>query len=186
MGAKKEAEREYAQILYCEKGLNKKETAKRASVTEKTIANWVEQYGWDKLRRSHLTTKKHQITQLYDQLEWINNHIATRDIIYDIPAKLSTPKIVKDKNGNETLELPDYNPEDFQIKQGNVATSKEADTIMKLTASINKMENETSIGQIVEVAQEFIDFSREIDLSTSKTITELFDLFINHKVSTNG
>ena len=124
---------------------------------------------------------------LYDQLEWQNTQIATRPIIRDIPTSLLKPKTIKnDKTGIPELIYPEFDPEDFPIKIGNAATSKEADVISKITSSINKLENETSIGHIVEVAQEMIEFVREIDFEKAKEMTTFFDLFINHKMNKNG
>ena len=59
-----------------------------------------------------------------------------------------------------------------------VAQGKEADTIIKLTAAINRLETETSIGDTVEVARNFIEFVRPQDLELAKTITNLFMLFL--------
>lgn len=58
------------------------------------------------------------------------------------------------------------------------ATPKEADTIAKLTTSINKLETETGIHEIVGVAQRFIAWLRPVDLELTKTFTRLFDKFI--------
>lgn len=58
------------------------------------------------------------------------------------------------------------------------ATPKEADTITKLTTSINKLETETGIHEIVGVAQRFIAWLRPVDLELTKTFTRLFDKFI--------
>ena len=187
MALSKTAEKEFAQMLYTSKNLTQKEIAERVKVTEKTIGKWVTEGGWDKLRRSMLTTKKQQIGMLYDQLEWQNNQIATRQIIRDIPAYLLKPKTrVDKKTGHVETTYPEFDPEDYPVKIGNVATSKEADVIVKVTSSIQKLENETSIGNIVEVAKDFIEFVRDIDFAKSKEITTLFDLFINEKMSKNG
>lgn len=58
------------------------------------------------------------------------------------------------------------------------ATPKEADTIAKLTTSINKLETETGIHEIVGVAQRFIAWLRPVDLELTKTFTRLFDKFL--------
>lgn len=147
MALKKQQQNEFAKILFVEQNLSQKEIAERVGVTEKTVGNWVKNGDWEKLKKSLLVTKKTQIARLYDQLEWLNNEIATRD-----------------------REI------------GNVATSKEADTIAKITRAINTLETETSIGEIIEVATSFIDFVRSIDLDKAKEITGFFDLFINDKM----
>ena len=58
------------------------------------------------------------------------------------------------------------------------ATPKEADTIAKLTAAINKIETELGIHEIVSTAQRFIAWLRPVDLELTKTFTRLFDKFI--------
>lgn len=58
------------------------------------------------------------------------------------------------------------------------ATSKEADTIAKLTTAINKLETELGIHEIVSTAQRFIAWLRPVDLELTKTFTRLFDKFI--------
>ena len=58
------------------------------------------------------------------------------------------------------------------------ATPAEADTIAKLTNSINKLETELGIHEIVSTAQRFIAWLRPVDLDLTKTFTGLFDKFI--------
>lgn len=67
-------------------------------------------------------------------------------------------------------------------RDSKVATGKEADVIIKLTAAINRLETETSIGDTVEVARNFIEFVRPQNLELAKTITDLFDVFITAKM----
>lgn len=71
----------------------------------------------------------------------------------------------------------DISKRDFKVAEG-----KEADTIIKLTAAINRLETETSIGDTVEVARHFIEFVRPQNLELAKTITNLFDVFITGKM----
>lgn len=76
----------------------------------------------------------------------------------------------------------DFLNTDISKREFKVATGKEADTIIKLTAAINRLETETSIGDIVEVARNFIEFVRPQDLELAKSITNLFDVFITAKM----
>lgn len=76
----------------------------------------------------------------------------------------------------------DFLNTDISKRDFKVAVGKEADTIIKLTASINRLETETSIGDIVEVARNFIEFVRQQDLELAKIITNLFDVFITAKM----
>lgn len=132
--------KEYAKTLFLSENLHQKVIAERVGVTEKTLGKWINDGGWRKLKRSLLTTKQTQIGMLYDQLEWINNDIASRDY--------------------------------------QVATTKEADVISKITSAIERLEVETSIGETVEVAKKFISFVQQEDLALAKSITAWFDTFI--------
>ncbi len=165
MARRKQKEFDYAKMLFVKERLTQKEVARRVGVTEKTIGKWVDQEKWEDLRKSMLTTKDSQLTHLYNQLEWLNNHIAQRDIIYDLPAGVSP----NDKN---------FNAAKYRIIQGNVANSKEADSIAKITSAINKLETETSIADTVEVAMKFIKYVSPSDFELSKKITDYFDSYI--------
>ena len=76
----------------------------------------------------------------------------------------------------------DFLNTDISQRDYKVAIGKEADTIIKLTAAINRLETETSIGDTVEVARNFIEFVRPQDLELAKQITNLFDVFITAKM----
>ncbi len=76
----------------------------------------------------------------------------------------------------------DFLNTDIAQREYKVAAGKEADTIIKLTAAINRLETETSIGDTVEVARHFIEFVRPQDLELAKQITNLFDVFITAKM----
>lgn len=181
MALKKAQEREYAKTLFLTGNYTQKEIAEKVGVQENTVKKWKDEEGWEKLKKSLLVTKMAQLANLYDQLEWQNKYIATRPIVYDIPAHLLKPTKLKDKEGNEYLEYPVYDATEHPIKQGNVATSKEADAIAKITASIQRLETETSLAEIVEVARDFIEFASAIDLVMAKKITKLFDIYITDK-----
>lgn len=144
MGLSKEQEKAYAKILYVQEKLTAKEISERINVSEKTIGKWIEVGKWKNERKSMLITKQSQITMLYDQLDWLNTDILTRNI--------------------------------------KVATSKEADAISKITSSINRLEVETSLGVTIEVAKNFIEFLRGVDLDKAKSVTDLFDIYIQSKM----
>ncbi|WP_271783879.1 hypothetical protein [Aquimarina algiphila] len=183
MGRSKIREKEHAQILYVNERLTKKEVASRVGVTQKTIGGWAEKGNWDNLRKSLLVTKENQLSMLYDQLEWLNTHIAIRKVIYDVPSSLLKPVMIEDENGDKIPKVPDIDTTQFPVKIGNVATVKEADTISKITASIKKLEDETSIADIVQVAREFIKYIQPLDFGVSKKVIKYFDMFINDKIS---
>jgi hypothetical protein len=58
------------------------------------------------------------------------------------------------------------------------ATPSEADTIGKLAAAINKMENDTGIADIVSVSKKFLTWIRKTDLPKAQEFVPWFDAFI--------
>ena len=185
MGLKKTEAKEYARMLFLDTSqkLTNKEIAGRVGVRQNTITKWIDEEGWKKLRKSLMVTRQKMISDLYDQLECLNNHIITRKIVYDVPEVLLKPTKTTDKAGKETLEYPKYNEEDFPIIIGNYPTSKEGNTQIAITNNIKKLETETSIAEIYEVATGFLDFIKPQDFDLYKRLVPLFDVFINSKLS---
>lgn len=62
------------------------------------------------------------------------------------------------------------------------ANAKEADTIVKLTTAVNRLQTEAGIHDIVNVGAAFIDFLRPMDLEKTKEFARLFDAFIKSKI----
>lgn len=79
MGLSKDSEREFARMLYVNERITFKEIATRVKVSEKTVSKWAELDGWDKLRKSLLTTRQNQLVHFYNQLDALNELIADRD-----------------------------------------------------------------------------------------------------------
>lgn len=187
MGLKKTEQKEYAKFLFTEKNITQKEIAERVGITEKTLTKWINENDeeWKKLKKSLMTTKAAQITSFYEQLERMNDEIKNRKVIYDVPAYMMKPVKVKDKEGNESLEYPEFNEEDYPVKIGNFPTSREADSIMKITNSIQKLEGEASVGEAVNLGIDFCEFVRNIDFPLSQRVSELFHMYIKGMIN-NG
>lgn len=62
------------------------------------------------------------------------------------------------------------------------ASAKEADTILKLTTAINKLQTEAGIHEIVNVGAEFIEYIRRLDLEKAQEFAQLFNSFIKSKL----
>lgn len=184
MGLKKTQALEYAKTLFLDNDqkLTLQEISERVGVRPNTVGKWVKKEGWEKLRKSLLVTRQAMISDMYDQLEVLNDHIKNRAIVYDIPEKLLTKKIVRDKNGKEKLEKQDYNPTDFPILFGNYPTSKEANTQIAITNNIKKLETETSIAEVYEVATGILDYLKPQDFELYKQLVPIFDAYINSKL----
>jgi predicted DNA-binding protein YlxM (UPF0122 family) len=61
-------------------------------------------------------------------------------------------------------------------------TKPDSDGIYKLTLAIKKLETETGLGEIIDIAEKFISFIKNEDFDLAQTITHWFDLFIEHKL----
>lgn len=58
-------------------------------------------------------------------------------------------------------------------------SSKEADALLKITTSINKLETETNIGDKMTIGREFLTYVRHVtDLAASKQVARLFNDYI--------
>lgn len=147
MGLKKTDALEYAKMLYLDTAqkLTAKEIAERVSVRPNTVSNWIKKEGWEKLRKSLMVTRQKMISDLYDQLEWLNNDIKTRNT--------------------------------------KVAEKGEANTIAVITSSIKRLETETSIAEVYEVATQFLDYLKPQDFDLYKKLVPVFDGFINSKIN---
>lgn len=62
------------------------------------------------------------------------------------------------------------------------ANSKEADILGKLSSSIEKMEKDVGIADIISVLTGFIEWLRPVDLEKAKDLTKLADAFIKDKL----
>lgn len=56
--------------------------------------------------------------------------------------------------------------------------SKEADTINKLAAAIDKMERETGLSDIISVSQKFLEWLRKSDVKKAQEFSGFLDAFI--------
>lgn len=64
------------------------------------------------------------------------------------------------------------------------ADSKQADIMVKITASIEQLEEETNMADIFEVGKQYVSFIQTIDFEGSKVACDYYDIFIQHKLKT--
>lgn len=57
-------------------------------------------------------------------------------------------------------------------------TAKEADTVVKLSSSIKKLQKDAGITDVVNVGIKFTNWLRTVDMQKAKEYNELWDLFI--------
>jgi predicted DNA-binding protein YlxM (UPF0122 family) len=60
-----------------------------------------------------------------------------------------------------------------------VPISKEADTMSKITANIQRLETSIGLGEYVEVGTKLLTFIQQIDLGDARTFKNYLDEFIN-------
>lgn len=64
------------------------------------------------------------------------------------------------------------------------SSSKEADTINKLTAAIRALETEASVADIVEVSKRLLDWLRPMNPARAIEIAGIFNDFVKHSLKT--
>lgn len=62
------------------------------------------------------------------------------------------------------------------------ASTAEADTIKKLTASIKDLMEETNLSDVFEVGKKFIQFMQQVDFEKSKEAASWYDAFIKNEL----
>lgn len=83
---------------------------------------------------------------------------------------------------NLYLQLRKLNEAIAEREDQAYATSKEADVLIKLTSAINKLEQDLSIADIVNVSKRFLEWLRHADLAKAKELSNLFDAFIKDNI----
>lgn len=74
------ADKQYmAKILFTVQKLDQKIVAKKVGISATTMSKWVEQFQWKKLRNRLLVSKEEVLSNLYEQLEELNNAISERE-----------------------------------------------------------------------------------------------------------
>lgn len=98
--------------------------------------------------------------------------------------KASISMTAEEQIRNLQRQVIEINNSILNRESGNrYANAKEADTIVKLTTAINKLQTEAGIHEIVGVGAAFVDFIRPIDLEKAQEFTRLFDAFIKAKMT---
>lgn len=62
------------------------------------------------------------------------------------------------------------------------ASTKEADTIMKLSAAIKKMEDDIGISELISAGMRFGNWLRPVDLAKAKEFISIWDSFIKDQL----
>ena len=111
--------------------------------------------------------------------KWINDNDREWERMRE--SKLITKEV---ELGRMYMQLTELNDHIMNKEVGQrFANSKEADTIMKLTASIRQMETDTSLAEIMEVLKNFLGHVRKSsDQDTVKLFTKKADEFVKSQL----
>ena len=71
--------KELAKLLFFQTELTQAEIAERVDVRAATVSTWVQKESWNRVRKSILATRQKELGRLYDQLEELNDKIASRE-----------------------------------------------------------------------------------------------------------
>jgi hypothetical protein len=96
-----------AKRVYVEEGLSIKRSCFEAGVDEAQMRQWIRGGDWDALKRTQLTSKGHQLKQLYDLLEKVNDKMAEADEINPRDVDLAVKYTAAIKNLDVELTIPD-------------------------------------------------------------------------------
>ena len=155
----RQQQKEFARTLYLRENLTQAEIAERVGVSRQTI-NAIEKGD------SRQTIIRWMAAEKWDEL------------------KASISMTAEEQIRNLHRQIIEINTTILNRETGErYANAKEADTIVKLTTAINKLQTEAGIHEIVGVGASFIDFLRPVDLEKAKEFTRLFDAFIKAKMT---
>lgn len=98
--------------------------------------------------------------------------------------ELASLTITKDKQlARYYAQINEINEEIAGRDKGQrYANSKEADTLLKLSAAAEKLESETGVREIVDVSIGLLEWVRQNDPDKAKELSNLFDGYIKTKL----
>ncbi|MFV0505765.1 MAG: DDE transposase family protein [Bacteroidales bacterium] len=95
--------------------------------------------------------------------------------------KMLTASIVATKQEqlrNLYMHLANLN-EDIKSRENKFPTPSDSDNIAKLTSSIDKLETDVGITDVISVAERFLSWYKKIDLQEAQKIAQVLNVFIN-------
>ncbi len=85
---------------------------------------------------------------------------------------------------NAYLQLEELNTKIMARAQGSrFPDSKEADTLLKLSAHIRNLETKMNVAVIMDVGIHFVDYVRSVAPDKSADVLDLYDSFMKHVVA---
>lgn len=143
--------KDYAKTLYLRDEFTQKQIAERVDVSEQSMCRWVNEGHWEAQRKSVTVTKGEQLALLYDIMDHLTHDLKT------------------------ILETLDEPPEEGKPKAN---PDKIYDAIAKISKSIERLEKDAGIGEIIQAIIALTKFAQHEDLEAAKTIDHWGRLFI--------
>jgi len=82
------------------------------------------------------------------------------------------------------MQMEELNTAIMSRKEGErFSSSKEADTLVKLSTAIKTLETETSIAEIAEVGKRFLNYLRSFNPDRAMDVAELYDEFVKYTLN---
>jgi len=101
-----ERQREWARQLYLHEGATIKDIFLKTGAPETDIRRWVAEGSWEGLKRSLLTSKEFQLTQLYKLLEQLTDKMQANDEVTTKDADLLVKYTAAIKNLDTEIDIP--------------------------------------------------------------------------------
>ena len=79
------------------------------------------------------------------------------------------------------LQLQKLN-EHIATTKNNIPSAGDVDTISKLTSSINRLEVDSSIGEIISIGKDFISFMEKVEYPDTKKVAVVYNSFIQSRL----
>ena len=93
--------------MYTREGLSIKAACIEAGIDEGQMRQWINEGDWDTLKRTLLTSKEHQLKQLYELLEKLNEKMANAEEVNPKDAELAVKYTAAIKNLDVEVTIPE-------------------------------------------------------------------------------
>lgn len=72
--------------------------------------------------------------------------------------------------------------EDIASRDKKIPSSKDADIIGKIASAISKLENDSSIADVMSVGKKIVNFTQKYDPAKAKELVNIFDHYIKENI----
>lgn len=138
--------KDFARTLYISEKLTQAEIANRTGCREATVSNWIKKEGWDKLRKSLLTSRQELLSNYYMQLDNLNTDIKSREVGFQFATSKEVDAIVKYAAAIRSLEY-------------ETSTAQKMDVSMQFCQWLRTAVDQKQVVEITNLLDSFIKAS---------------------------